>query len=176
MFEGEGTLPLARQLLAPWEDRITFHRGDLRKKRWSGDPIALLVVDAAKSVALADHIAAEFFASLIPGRSILVHQDYLHHAQPWLPAQMELLADHFLPLCFVPGASVSFLCLRRPDAAALAAARLAPLSDAALTSLIRANAARLAALCPAEKFARQCASLKARPDTRVAWKFPPSRK
>ncbi|MEI4471304.1 hypothetical protein [Frigidibacter sp. MR17.24] len=172
-FKGEDMLSLSRRLLAPWEDRVTFHRGDLMRRRWPADePVAALVIDAAKSVALADHIAAQFFPALQPGRSIVVQQDFLHRAQPWLPAQMELLADHFQPLVFLPDASVSYLCLSVPGPAALAAARLEGRDDAALIALVRAAARRLDGLCPAERFERQVESLVSAPGTRVAWQFP----
>lgn len=170
-FEGEDILPVARALLEPWDRRITFHRGDLMTKRWSGDPVEVLVLDASKTVALADHCAAEFFPALIAGRSVVVQQDHLHQVQPWLPAQMELLADFFQPLVHCPRDSVSFLCTRVPSPAELAARRLSGLDDAGLIGLIERAAARLAPLCPAESFARQIDCLARRPGARSSWQL-----
>ena len=81
-------LPVVRRHLAPWQGRVTLHVGDIGEKRWTGEPIEILSVDAAKGAAMADHVAAEFFPALVPGRSIVVQQDYLMAVQPWLSAQM----------------------------------------------------------------------------------------
>ena len=47
-----------------------------------------LVIVAAKTPALADHIAAVFLSAMVPGRSVLIHQDFLHAGLPWLPVQI----------------------------------------------------------------------------------------
>ncbi|MEI4486944.1 hypothetical protein V8J36_12160 [Frigidibacter sp. MR17.14] len=172
-FKGEDMLALSRALLEPWDARVTFHRGNLLAKRWPAeDPVEILVIDAAKSTALADHIARQFFPALIPGRSVVVQQDFLHRVQPWLPAQMELFAEFFEPLAHLPDASVSFLCRKVPSAGEIAARQLEGRDDAALTALIMEASARLAPLCPAPRFARQCQSLAEAPGTRLSWKFP----
>lgn len=77
--------------------KVTLHRGEIGGMCRTGGPVSILAVDAAKGAAVADHVAAEFFPALVPGRSVVVQQDYLISVQPWLCAQMVMLADCFLP-------------------------------------------------------------------------------
>lgn len=170
-FAGHDILPLARRLLAPWDGRIAFHPGEIEDNGWPGEPIEILALDACKSTAATDAIAAAFFPYLIPGRSIVVHQDFLQWNQPWLAAQMELLAEHFTPLAHVAPSSMVYLCDSPPDADALAAARTDMLSDGQLLTLVGCARERLAGLAPEAPFARMAAGLAANPGERVAWRF-----
>ncbi len=145
-FEGEDLLPLARRLLAPWQKRISLHPGQIESQLWSGGAIELLVMDASKTTATADRFAGMFFPSLIPGRSLVVQQDYLHWKQPWVAAQMELMADAFRPVAHAPHHTVVFRCEAPVDAAMLARGRVSGLSEAELTTLLRRARKRLRAL------------------------------
>lgn len=170
-FAGHDILPLARELLAPWDARIAFHPGEIEDNGWPGGPIEILALDACKSTAATDAIAAAFFPHLLAGHAIVVHQDFLHWSQPWLPAQMELLAEHFTPLAHVAPSSLVYLCNSPPDATALAAARTDTLSDGQLMALVDRARARLAGLVPEAPFARMAAGLAANPGERIAWRF-----
>jgi len=167
-FEGADIFPLARRLLAPWAPAITFHRGEIDRLGWDGGPIGLLVMDASKSDATMDRMAETFFPHLIPGRSLVVQQDYLHWSQPWVPAQMERLAGAFAPLAFVPRDTVVFRCTARPD---MAAGRTEGLSDAALLAALSAAAHRLAPLGIAGRLEETAAALRANPGKRRAFRF-----
>jgi hypothetical protein len=93
---------------------VDVHRGDLLAQSWPGDPIDVLFVDVAKSWALCDHVGQEFFPSLVPGRSVVVQQDYVHEWLPWIHITMELLGDYFERVATVPGSpSVVFGCTRK---------------------------------------------------------------
>jgi len=170
-FPEPGTLLLAHRLLTPWKPNVCLHEGDILDQQWPGDPIEVLVVDAAKTAMLADHIAASFYPALIPGRSILVHQDFLHRIQPWLPVQMQLLAGCFTPLARVARDCMVFLCTASPTPEAIAAAHTADLSDAEMARLIRAAARRYAPLVGRYAFARMVRKLTANPGARSTWKM-----
>jgi tetratricopeptide (TPR) repeat protein len=76
-------------------EMLEIHAGDFLKITWPPQPIEILFVDIAKTVSLCRRVAQVFFPCLIPGESIVIHQDY-HH--PWLPhihVVMEHLADYF---------------------------------------------------------------------------------
>jgi hypothetical protein len=77
------------------EDLVVSHPGDIREARWAGAPINVLFVDVAKSWRTADHVAATFLPSLVPGESLVIQQDQVHWGHPWCAIQMELLSDHF---------------------------------------------------------------------------------
>ncbi|MEX5730265.1 hypothetical protein Ga0609869_003618 [Rhodovulum iodosum] len=170
-FDGNDILPLARRLLAPWQGCISFHPGEIEDNGWPGGPIEILALDACKSTAATDAIAGAFFPHLVAGRSVVVHQDFLHWSQPWLPAQMELLAEYFTPLAHCPPSSLVYLCTAAPDAAALAAARTDTLSDDALVGLVDGARTRLSGIAPKAPFARMEAGLAANPGERIAWRF-----
>ena len=170
-FEGTDILPLARRLLAPWEARLTLHRGEIEAADWTGGPIELLVMDASKTAETGDAMAEIFFPHLIAGRSLIVQQDYLHWSQPWVPAQMEALAEFVRPVAHAPRDTVVFLVERVPDAAALAAARIADLDDAALDAHLASAAARLEGFGLAPRLAEMRAALAANPGERRAFAF-----
>lgn len=170
-FDGARILELARTLLAPWAPHVTLHPGPIEAQNWTGPPIELLVIDAAKSVALADHIAASFFPALIPGRSIVVQQDFLHWKTPWLPAQMELMADCFEPIAHCPPDTVAFRCISPVTTEALAAGRVTARRDAELVAALKSVAARLAQWDVAERLHTSLAALKRNPNKRRAKDF-----
>lgn len=167
-FEGSDTLALARQLLAPWEGRIKLHRGDILEQRWTGEPVELLVVDIAKSTTIADHVAAQFFGAMIPGRSVLVHQDYFHNVQPWLPAQMEMLKDHFTPLAHIAPHSMCFLCTAVPEAEALESARTDALDSATMLRHLESVRVRHALPAADRAIGRMMDNVRAHPELRDA--------
>jgi hypothetical protein len=94
MREGDDTLPLFNRYLAGYSDFVRPVQGDILEQRWDGGPIEILYVDVAHTEAIFDHILRHFFPHLIPGRSIVVHQDY-GFVFPWLQYRMEQLADFF---------------------------------------------------------------------------------
>lgn len=170
-FDGNDILLEAHRLLTPWKPVVDLRAGDILEQRWGGDPIEILAIDAAKSAALADHIAEEFFPALIPGRSIVIQQDFLHRVQPWLPAQMALLQRHFRPLARVARDCVVFLCTETPSPEALAQARVSELTDRELTRLVRAAASRYAQMAGRYYFASMVRKISANPQERIAWRM-----
>jgi len=170
-FEGADILPLARSLLAPWAESVVLHRGEIERIGWDGGPIEILVMDASKTAETGDAMAEAFFPHLIPGASLVVAQDFLHWAQPWVPAQMEGLREWFRPLAHAPRDTMVFLCERVPDARALDAARVSALGDAALDARLAATEARLAEWGLGPRIAEMRQALAANPGERRAHRF-----
>lgn len=164
-------LPVVRRHLAPWQDHVTLHVGDIGDKRWTGGPIEILSVDAAKGAAMADHVAAEFFPALVPGRSIVVQQDYLMAVQPWLSAQMVRLRDCFLPLAHVPRVGLVFLTVAQVTTADLEAARVGALTDGKLMQRVREAATWHADMVPRGRFQAMLEQVKANPGVRLGWQM-----
>ena len=52
----------------------------------------------------------QFFPCLIPGRSVVLQQDYAFAFQPWIAITMEHLRDHFEPVGFAEYNTVAFVC------------------------------------------------------------------
>jgi hypothetical protein len=69
------------------------HEGDITEIGWSGAPIDILFLDVLKSWKINDAVLRDFFPSLVPGRSVIVHQDYGWGCMPWIPISVELMRD-----------------------------------------------------------------------------------
>jgi hypothetical protein len=69
------------------------HEGDITELGWSGGPIDVLFLDVLKSWEINDAVLHDFFPSLVPGRSVIVHQDYGWGDTPWIPITVELIRD-----------------------------------------------------------------------------------
>lgn len=96
--------------VAPYADLVEVHAGDILEQSWTGGPIEILFVDVAKIWVTCDWVTWQFFPHLIPGRSLVVQQDYLyHHYAAWLHITMELYADYFDYVCDTEQNSVLFL-------------------------------------------------------------------
>jgi hypothetical protein len=65
------------------------------QQSWGGRPIEVLFVDMAVSWALSDQVVRRFFPSLMPGQSLVIHQDYCYQLAPWLAVTMEYFAEYF---------------------------------------------------------------------------------
>ena len=122
-------------------DLLEVHEGDLGATGWDGRPIELLFVDIAKTWSLNDVVVSQFFPCLIPGRSVVVQQDYAFAFQPWVAITMEYLSDYFEPVAFAEYNSVVFLC-RRPVPRELPHASIADLSDDEKMSLLERSCNR----------------------------------
>jgi SAM-dependent methyltransferase len=86
--------------VAPYAELLEVHEGDVEAQRWTGGPIELLFVDIAKHWTTCDWVTRELFPHLIPGRSIVVQQDYLYERWTgWLHVTMEFYADYFEYVC-----------------------------------------------------------------------------
>lgn len=96
--------------IAPYADLVEVHAGDVQGHAWRGGPIEILFIDVAKHWTVSDWVTWQFFPHLIPGRSLVVQQDYLyHHWVAWLHVTMELYADYFEYVCDTEVNSAVFL-------------------------------------------------------------------
>jgi hypothetical protein len=85
-----------RRSVAPFADHVRVHKGDLLDQTWPADhPIEILFVDVAKTLALSGKVLTEFFTRLIPGKSLVVQQDFYHPTAFYLPVVMDFVADYF---------------------------------------------------------------------------------
>ena len=170
-FDGPDTLPLVRELLAPWQDRITLHPGQIQELGWDGGPIELLFMDASKKIPFMDRMAEQFFPSLVPGKSLVIQQDYLHWRTPWVPVQMEAMANWFTPVAYAPADTVVFLNTRQIDDAALEAGRVAEMTPNARLSTLRRARKKGDDLGYGKRLAQSVQAMKANPLCEVAFRM-----
>jgi hypothetical protein len=96
-----------------WQHRIDVQVGDLLAEKWLGGPIEFLFIDAMKSWDLAERIHCQFFPHLLPGRSVIVHQDFAHYYTYWIHLLTWRFREYFEPVCHVPNSpSVVFRCTK----------------------------------------------------------------
>ena len=172
-FKGNDILDLTIDLLTPWTERIALYPGDIKDHIWEDGPIEILVMDASKTIATMDQMARMFFPSLIPGRSLVVQQDYLFWRLPWIPIQMELLADYFTPVAHVREDTVAFLNTKKIDDDALDVMRVRNLTpEKRLSTLVNAQERLEQVGFPVSKpMSRQRAMLEKHPNASQATHF-----
>jgi hypothetical protein len=85
------------------------HEGDIAGLGWAGGPIDVLFLDVLKSPELNDAVLRDFFPSLVPRRSVIVHQDYGWGWMPWIPVTVELMRDSLVLLDWMEWGSHVFL-------------------------------------------------------------------
>ena len=91
----ESTFHLFSANLGQLARHVRIHQGNILDKGWSGRPIEILFIDICKTKEIWQHVIKTFFRSLIPGLSIIVHQDWHHAALPYLHVAQEYMADYF---------------------------------------------------------------------------------
>lgn len=88
--------PIYRKNVSAFSDLINVHGGDVTRAALPSDEIEILFIDLAKHWTVNDYVVRAFFPKLIPGRSIVIQQDYLYHTWTgWLPITMEYFSDYF---------------------------------------------------------------------------------
>ena len=85
-----------REAIKDFADFIDVHPGDITKEVWNAeDKIDVLFIDLAKSPEIQGHVLEQFLPALVPGRSIVVQQDFYHPSTPWIPVVMGYLEEYF---------------------------------------------------------------------------------
>lgn len=99
LTEGEDTMSRVMRSLRPFGADIAWHRCDIRKATWHGDPIGLYVDDASKLPKVWSRAAATFLPHIALGGVIVLMDYHFHeHADPVYIAQvryMESQKDRF---------------------------------------------------------------------------------
>jgi len=92
---GESFVPILEKTVAPYRDLVSLHIGDLLEQSWGGWPIEIAFIDVCKTIRLNEHVSREFYPSLVPGASTLIHQDFFFDRLPWIRVTMGYLKDYF---------------------------------------------------------------------------------
>ena len=96
--DGDSFLDEYRQRISPWNDLVQVYPGDLTELGWHQAPIEFLFIDAMKSWELANSILKNFFPYLVPGVSLVLHQDFAHFYTSWIHLIMYRLRDYLVPI------------------------------------------------------------------------------
>jgi hypothetical protein len=104
---------------AQWCDLLEVGDGDITKLPWTGGPIEILFIDICKLWHVNDYVTREFFPQLIPGRSLVIQQDFFHHREYWIIITHEILQEFFEYIGFVKWNSAVFRCVKPVDPAVI---------------------------------------------------------
>lgn len=114
---GESFESELRRNIEPVKDLVDLRIGDFMDATALDRPIEILFLDILKAANLSRHAFQLFYPHLIPGQSLVIHQDYFFDELPWIKTHQERLADHFEYVGEI-GSSAVFLCRKKiPQAA-----------------------------------------------------------
>jgi len=103
---GASVLDIFERHVSEFRPFLDVRAGDFCEQTAPADPISLCFIDIAKTWEVNDHAVRTFFPRLIPGRTILVQQDYNDHSCPWVNLTMARFAQHFEYLNDVRGSRI----------------------------------------------------------------------
>ncbi len=99
-------------------DLVELRIGDIIEVGDMDGRIEILFLDVLKNQKIADYAVGEYFPSLIPGRSIVVQQDYFFEGLPFVKTSQEFFGAYFDYVGEV-GSSAVFRCLEKIPPAAV---------------------------------------------------------
>jgi SAM-dependent methyltransferase len=140
---GESFKSIFDRNITPYASLVEVHPGDVRHWPWERGPVEILFIDAAKHWTVCDWVTWQFFPRLIPGKSLVIQQDYLyHHWVAWIHVTMEFYSEYFEYVCDTGVNSVVFLNTRRIPAGVLREKTVESLTTAEKVDLMDRAAAR----------------------------------
>lgn len=100
--EGDNFVEEFRQRTKEFARYIEIREGDLKEIGWTGENIEFLLVDAMKNWDLANAIVRDFYPSLVPNESVILHQDFAHFFTPWIHLLQWTFRENFALVGEVP--------------------------------------------------------------------------
>lgn len=104
---GEDCQEAFLERISDYRELVSVTKADLGTYRYTGPPIEILVLDVMKTAALTKNIAQQFFPHLIPGKALVINQDYCHYGHPWIHIAAYHLRDSLHPVGVVPRGSMA---------------------------------------------------------------------
>ena len=114
---GDSFKHLIEKNIAPVVSQVDLRIGDIIEEDYSqiGLPIEMLFLDIIKRPDINDYTIKTWFPYLIPGKSIVVQQDFFCEGVPHVPVSMEYFAEYFDYLGEIHSASIYRYKKRIPD-------------------------------------------------------------
>lgn len=95
---GDSFLDEYLERINPWKYFVEIYPSDLTEIGCQQGKIECLFIDAMKSWELANSILENFFPHLIPGLSLVIHQDFAHYYTSWIHLLMYRLRKYLVPI------------------------------------------------------------------------------
>jgi hypothetical protein len=103
--EGDSFLGEFQKRTVKFAEWIEVYPGDLTASKWKQGDIEFLLVDAMKNWNLTNSIVKNFYGSLIPEKSYLMHQDFGHYFGSWIHLLQWHHRDYFHFFAEIPASS-----------------------------------------------------------------------
>lgn len=113
---GDSFQPFFEKNLSAYADYLRVHAGDIQKAQVPSNPVAILFLDILWSWDCTNFVGRNFYPLLEPGRSLLIHQDFVYPFYPWVILSMGSLTHVFDFSYNVQYSSVVFDVRRKPRA------------------------------------------------------------
>ncbi len=111
--EGDSFRAIFDHNLAPYAGLVDVREGDLAEIGWSGEPIEIAFFDVLKTWPLSDFALRTFYPAMIPGRTVIVQEDFVSEFCPWVHVTMGLLDPYVELLDLLEWGSAVYL-VREP--------------------------------------------------------------
>lgn len=115
---GDSFADLLEGYVEPCKDLVELRIGDIMECGEINDRIEILFLDVLKNPSIAAYAIKQYFPKLIPGRSIVIQQDYFFEGLPFIKTYQEFFGAQFEYVGEV-GSSAIFRCIARIDKAAI---------------------------------------------------------
>jgi len=122
-FESE-----VRRNIEPVKTLIDLRMGDIMQTAHGKEPVEVLFLDVLKLPEISTFVIRSFFPRLIPGRSIVIQQDYFYERLPYIKTQQEFFGAYFEYIGEI-GSTAVYRCSKEIDAAALAGLEAVPAAE-----------------------------------------------
>jgi hypothetical protein len=132
---GDSFRPVYDRRIAGFPGPHVVREGDIASFGWSGGPIDVLFLDVLKGWEINDAVLRDFFPHVVPGKTLLLHQDYGWGETPWIQITVELMRDSLRWLDALPYGTHVFL-VEEPIAESVLNTRVKDLSPEVKLDLI----------------------------------------
>ena len=106
---GDSFEQLVSANVKPVADLVDLRMGDIQETGKIEAPIEILFLDVLKLPEINKFIVENYYSRLIPGRSIVLQQDYFYDLLPYVKTNQEYFADYFTYIGEI-GSTGVFLC------------------------------------------------------------------
>lgn len=110
--EGLWFRPIFDRTIEPFADLVTTYEGSAPPLPYEAGPIEILFIDIVKTEALGIAVVETMFPHLIPGRSVVIQQDFHHYYGWFIHLCMDFFAEYFRIIVDAAGASCAFVCVK----------------------------------------------------------------
>ncbi|HTU47092.1 MAG TPA: hypothetical protein VMF91_18670 [Bryobacteraceae bacterium] len=110
---GDSFQPIFDKNVSSYAGYIQLQAGDIRQAAIPAEPVAILFLDILWSWDCTNFVGRNFYPTLEPGRSLLIHQDFVYPFYPWVILSMGQLTAFFDFAYNVQHSSVVFDVVRK---------------------------------------------------------------